>query len=199
MASPVIRAARSAAAAALLAGALACASREPPSADQPAPAPPDLSGRPVMLLPVQPGRLGVPAGLDDELAYWMSARAPSVRWVMPDAIDAAIARSPTLGIRPRALAVSVFQRAEVHNIGDPLFGDLRRLGALVEARYAILPVAAGYVSRPEGGRVEIAAAIIDTLGGRVLWYGIVAGEPGDAGSPAVVASAAQTLARTLFP
>ncbi|HEX6939706.1 MAG TPA: hypothetical protein VF158_09855 [Longimicrobiales bacterium] len=193
------RAVPAAAAALLLAGVLACVHRAPPSADAPAPPPPDLSGLPVMVLPVQPGRTGVPAGLEAELAYWLQARAPDVRWILPDAIDAALARIPTLDIRPRALAVSVFQRAEVRNIGDPLFGDLRRLGALVEARYAILPVAAAYVPRPEGERVEIAAAIIDTLGGRVLWYGIVAGEPGDGGSPAVVASAAQALARALFP
>lgn len=176
----------------------ACSSRQPPSADRPAPPAPDLSGFPVMLLPVQAGR-GVPEGLDDELAFWLTDRGPGVRWVLPEQIDAAIARSPSLGIHPRSLAVSVFQYAEVRNIGDPLFGDLRRLGALVEARYAILPIAAGYVTRAEGVRVEIAAAIIDTMGGRVLWYGVVGGETGDQAGSALVASAAQALARTLFP
>src|SRR5690606_28293579 len=117
----------------------------------------------------------------------------------PEHIAAAVARAPALGIPPRSLAVSVFHHAEVRNIGDPLFGDLRRLGALVEARYAILPVAAGYVTRAEGARVEVAAAIIDTLGGRVLWFGVVAGDVGEQASPALVASAAQALARTLFP
>jgi hypothetical protein len=151
-----------------------------------------------MLLPVQ-GRGGVPDGLDDELAFWLAERGRNVHWVLPDAIDEVVARSPTLGIRPRSLEVSVFHYAEVRNIGDPLFGDLRRLGALVDARYAILPVAAGYVTRAEGVRVEIAAAIIDTLGGRVLWFGVVGGGTGDQADPALAASAAQALARTLFP
>jgi len=177
---------------------LACSGRQPPSADRPAPPAPDLSGRSVMLLPVQSGS-GVPGGLDSELAFWLTERGPDVRWVLPDAIDQALARSPTLGIHPRSLEVSVFHYAEVRNIGDPLFGDLRRLGALVDARYAILPVAAGYVTRAEGVRVEIAAAIIDTMGGRVLWFGVVGGETGDQADPALVASAAQALARTLFP
>src|SRR5690606_41240524 len=80
-------------------------------------------------------------------------------------------------------------------IGDPLFGDLRRLGALVDARYALLPVSAEFVPGPDGtGRVELAAAIIDTLGGRVLWYGVVAGAPGSRSEPAVLASAARRLA-----
>lgn len=199
MAAPVRRKARAAAVGLAIAAAAACMRREPPSAGRPAPAPPDLAGRSVMLLPVQPGSGAVPPGLDAELAFWLTERAPGVTWVLPAAIDRALARSPTLGIRPRALAVSSFMRAEVRRIGDPLFGDLRRLGALVQARYALVPVAGAYIPRPEGGRVEVAAALIDTIGGRVLWFGVVGGEPGDAGSAAVVASAAHALARALFP
>ncbi len=95
--------------------------------------------------------------------------------------------------------MSVFHRAEVRRIGGPLYSDLRGLGALVDARYALIPVAGGYVQRPAGGRVEVAVAIIDTFGGDVLWFGVVGGEAGDAGSRAVVASAARSLARSLFP
>lgn len=199
MAASLRRTARGVALGSLLLLAAACSGRQPPSADRPAPPAPDLSGHSVMLLPVQPGRAGVPDGLDAELAFWLTEHGPGVRWVLPDAIDAALARAPSLGIHPRALAVSVFHQAEVRNIGDPLFGDLRRLGALLEARFAILPVAAGYVTRAEGARVEVAAAIIDTLGGRVLWFGVVAGDVGEQATPALVASAAQALARALFP
>lgn len=198
MASSLTREARRALLGAALLLLSACSSRQPPSADRPARPAPDLFGLPVMLLPVQSGR-DVPEGLDDELAFWLTDRGPGVRWVLPEQIDAAVARAPSLGIHPRSLAVSVFQYAEVRNIGDPLFGDLRRLGAMVEARYAILPVAAGYVTRAEGVRVEIAAAIIDTMGGRVLWYGVVGGDTGDQPAPSLVASAAQALARALFP
>jgi hypothetical protein len=49
------------------------------------------------------------------------------------------------------------------------------------------------------GRVEIAAAIIDTFGGRVLWYGVVAGASGEQGDPQVIATAAEALARTVLP
>jgi hypothetical protein len=49
------------------------------------------------------------------------------------------------------------------------------------------------------GRVEVAVALIDTFGGRVLWYGVMAGEPGAEGSGDVAASAARAVAQTLLP
>ncbi len=138
------------------------------------------------------------AGLDGEIAYWLADRAPRVGWVFPPAIQAALARNPALDVRLHALAVQSFHRAEVRNIGDPLFGDLRSLGALVDARFALVPFAAAWVAGAAGaGRAEVRAALIDTQGGRVLWTGIVAGEPGAEGSPGVAATAAQALARLI--
>jgi hypothetical protein len=157
-----------------------------------------------MLLPAQagPGQPGVEEpvpGLDRELAYWLGERAPRVRWVFPPAIERALARN-ALPIRIRALAVQSFHRAEVQIIGDPLFGDLRSIGALVDARYALVPVAAAYVEEAAvSGRVEISIALIDTIGGRVLWFGVVAGERGPRDSATVVATAAQALARVVVP
>jgi len=154
-----------------------------------------------MVLPAQaapgaaaPGAEPVP-GLDAEIGFWLAELGSRTRWVLPPEIDRALERSPSLRIRPRALAVGSFHVAEVRNIGDPLFGDLRALNALLNARYALVPVSAEYAPDPAGpGRVEIRAALIDTLGGAVLWYGAVAGERGPAADPAVVASAARALA-----
>jgi len=177
---------------------LACTPRAaPPSADQPPPPVPDLTGQSVMVLPVQTGNLvrRGDSALDSEIAFWLEERGGGIRWTFAPALAEVLRRSPGLDIQLDALAVASFRRAEVRNIGDPLFGDLRRLGALVDARYALLPVSAEFVPGPDGtGRVELAAAIIDTLGGRVLWYGVVAGEPGSRSEPAVLASAARRLA-----
>jgi hypothetical protein len=80
-------------------------------------------------------------------------------------------------------------------IGDPLYGELRRVAALMDARVALLPIGALWVEEQAGtGRVHLAAALIDTFGGDVVWYGVVAGHPGARGDPAVLASAAQALA-----
>ncbi len=175
-----------------------------PTPEDPTPRAPDLTGRPVMVFPAQslPGSLtgtaeeAVP-GLDAEIAFWLNERAPRVGWKFPPELERALARSPSLNIELRALAVSAFYRGEVKNIGDPLFGDLRTLGALVDARFALVPVGAGEFAVEGGHRVELRVALIDTLGGAVLWYGALAGNVGPAGDRSLVASAAQALAAAL--
>ncbi len=124
-----------------------CAHRAPPAAGN-ATRPPDMTGATVMMLPAQPGpgalaKEPVP-GLDREIAFALGERLPGVKWVFPPAMERALARSPGLEIDLHALAVSAFRRAQVKNIGDPLFGDLHSLGVLLGARFALLPVAAWY-------------------------------------------------------
>ncbi len=153
-----------------------------------------------MVLPVQTGRAPAAPGLDAELEFWLSDHAPGVKWVFPPALERSLARSSMLEVPIRALAVSSFHYAQVERIGDPLYGDLRRAGAIAGARYALLPIMGSYVpGQSESGRVELAVALIDTMGGGVLWYGVVAGERGEPDDPAIVASAARALALTLFP
>jgi hypothetical protein len=154
-------------------------------------------------MPAQAGPGGPPVGepvpgLDREIAYWLGERAPRVKWKFPPEIERALARSPSIEVDIHALSVAVFHRAQVQIIGDPLFGDLRRVGALVDARYALVPVAAAFVPNAAGqGRVELSVALIDTVGGRVLWFGVMAGQPGPPGSPATAASAAGALANLI--
>lgn len=166
-----------------------------------------MAGQRVMVLPAQPAPGQVPeaaapgeapeavVGLDAGIAAALTRTAPGVEWVHASQVERVAARNPALEIRPRQLAVGSFHRARVNNIGDPLFGQLRTLAALVDARWALVPVAAGYAEAGAAQvRVEIAAALIDTSGGAVVWYGMVAGEPGARG-PAAAASAAEALAR----
>lgn len=190
----------------LLAGC-ASVSQAPPTADSPKPAPPSLAGRSVLVLPAQPAP-GVPRnartgevvpGFDAELAYWLEDQGPRVDWTFPPEIRAALERNAMLGIDVDALAVGSFHVAQVKNIGDPLLGDLRRLAALLDARWALVPVAVGYVPRAEGGRAEAAIALIDTYGGRVLWYAVMGGEPAAEGSSDAAASVARSIAHTLLP
>jgi hypothetical protein len=206
-----VRALRVGALALLLAG---CARPAPPSADARQRPFPDIGGRAVMLLPVQAAvpTIGLPAGatqavalgadargvLEAELAYWLPARTPRARWVLPDAIERAVRQSPSLDVRVRDLAVRDFQRARLEMIGDPLYGELRRVGALLDARVALLPIGALWVQEPDGtGRVHLALALIDTFGGDVVWYGVVAGVPGARGDATVIASVAQALAELI--
>ena len=179
----------------------------PPAANESAP-PPVLTGASVLVLPVHAGPVPTPDAtsvqfradgvddLDSEIAYWLPETAPRVRWVLPATIDRALARSPGLNIEIRNLAVQSFRRMQVRRIGDPLFGDLRRLGAVLDTRLALIPVAAEFrPSADNRGRIDIAAALIDTERGTVLWFGVVSGDEGTAGDAAVTTSAAQAFAR----
>jgi hypothetical protein len=193
---------------AVVLGALACAPRaQPPTAEDAKPRAPDLTGRSVMVLPAQPAPAArrdritgeVIAGFDAELAYWLAERAPRVHWSFAPELRRALERNAMLNIDVDALAVGSFHRAQVRNIGDPLLGDLRRLGAVIDARLALVPVAINYIERADGGRGEAALALIDTYGGRVLWYGVLAGEPGAAGETETAASLARAVAHALVP
>jgi len=176
----------------------------PEPTTRPAPA---LVGYKVMVLPTQRGPVPVAdpqkqhfpltaEKLDAELAYWLPQLARSVNWVLPATIQRAIERSPTLGVDMRNLAVTSFHRAQVRRIGDPLFGDLRRLAAVLDTRIAVVPVAAELIgSTRADARVQIATAVIDTFDGTVLWYGVLEGDADAKGDDAAIASAAQAFAR----
>lgn len=181
-----------------------------PGPDTPGGPPPDLSSLTVMILPAQAPPRGstvraglsepVP-GLDSEIGFFLTQQAPRVRWITSDAVRKAAANARSIGVHPDALSVSQFASAKITRIGDPLWGDLRLLGTVVDARYALLPFAAGFAPDSTGttGRVEIGVAIIDTGNGNVLWTGYVAGERGMQDAPAVVASAARALAKKISP
>jgi len=179
----------------MLLGAVACARHPaPPGPGTSLGAPPDLRGMRVMLLPVQRG--GVAGGDPDaELAFALETRGPQVQWVLPAALDSALERSPSLQTRTHGLPVGMFEAAEVERVGDPLYGDLRRLGAVANSDIAVRASA----ETVEGGSaVQFWAALVDIRTGRVFWFGVVRGEVGAAGDPGVLASAADKLARTVL-
>lgn len=168
---------------------------------------PVLVGYKVMVLPTQRGpvpvadpqkqHFPVDAGkLDAEISYWLPQLARTVNWVLPATIQRAIDRSPTLGVDMHSLTVTSFQRAQVKRIGDPLFGELRRLAAVLDTRIAVVPVAAELIGPTRAdARVQVATAVIDTFDGTVLWFGVLEGDADAKGDDVVLASAAQAFAR----
>ncbi|HEX6589686.1 MAG TPA: hypothetical protein VF039_11720 [Longimicrobiales bacterium] len=181
----------------------ACAGDPPPSPDLPQPAVPNLAGLDVMVLPAQPAPGGVPAGFDEALSALLETEYDNVDWRLPGELVRAAARSPILDVDPRALSVSILRNPEETHIRDPLLGDLRRLGGLVDARYAVVVYRVGYVvpahSTIGQGRIEAAVAILDTVGGRILWRGLAAGERGPVGDEVALATAVQNVARLIGP
>jgi len=161
---------------------------------------PDLSGRMVLLFPAQSVRDGLGL-IDPEIRFAVEEGGGWVRWVLPEELRRAMARSPAVRVIPDRLSSGVFLRAEVRRVGDPLFGELRRSAALVGAETVLIPVEVLYREGEPGtdGRVEIAAALVDVRSGRVHWFGRVQGLPGDRRDPGVLASAAGELVRRISP
>jgi hypothetical protein len=174
-----------------------------PATNTPAPV---LAGQTVMVFPVQRGSVPIADAaqqhyaldtdkLNAELAYWLPQLAGNAKWILPAAIQRAITRSPTLGVDMNNLAVTAFQRAQVKRIGDPLFGDLRKLAAVLDAPIAVIPVAAEFIGATEAdSRAQIATAVINAMDGTVVWFGVIEGDT-EARGDASIASAAQTFAR----
>ena len=198
MSFPMIRARASASAFLLSLFAAACGGRAPvpePGAAQGTP--PDLRGSTVMVLPFQESAT-VAGDLDAELAFALRDRGPGVTWILPPRLQEVLNRSPGLGARIHGLPVGAFTTAEVERVGDPLYGDLRRLAALVDAEVTLLPVRAWLHPGEGGARVRVSAALIHVRTGRVLWFGVEEGDPREPGDPSAPASAADALARTLL-
>jgi len=159
--------------------------------------PPDLRGSIVMVLPFQ-SAMGVAGDVDAELAFALRDRAPGVDWVLPPRLQRALDRSPGLNVRIHGLQVGVFSAAEVQRVGDPLYGDLLRLGALVDAQTALLPVRAWVVPGEGGIRVRVSAALVHVRTGRVPWFGLVEGAPAETDDPGALASAVDALIQKLI-
>lgn len=158
---------------------------------------PDLQSLTVMVLPVQL-KSGVPQELpvDLEVAHALRTRGEGVRWVFPPEIDAILQRSPGVPAQARGLPVRSFLQAEVNRIGEPLFGHIIRLAGLTGADVALIPVE---LKRGESGTLVLSAALIGTRTGRVVWFGVVEGRPGDVSDPATLASTADVLSKVILP
>jgi hypothetical protein len=176
-----------------------CAHRKaaPPGPGTSRGTPPDLRGVRVMVFPVQSVQ-GVQGDADAEVAFGLRARSAAVDWVLPDRLRESLAGAPSLDTRIQGLPVGAFGAGEVRRVGDPLYGQLRRLGALVDAAVAFIPLSASVLQDPDGGAVVVAATLIDVRTGYVLWFGVVKGDSGDPGEPRALASAVDALARTLL-
>lgn len=193
---------------ALLAGTLAsCGGTPPPSAGQARGFVPSLVGQRVIVFPVQRD-LGIGGDATAEMVFALQSTGAGPEWLLPADLRSTMARSGSLDAPLDNLPVDVFLQAQVDRIGDPIFGVMRRIGAVTSAEVALLPVAVrpGPLPVDSTGAVidgpvaaEYVAALLEVRTGRVIWFGAEGGNPGAVGSPGRLASAAEALARRLVP
>lgn len=174
---------------------------QPPEPGQAYGTPPDLRGRRVVLLPVQQV-IGVAGDPDAELRFTLSDVGREVEWIFEEEVEEVLVRSPAIDARTRGLPVGVFLQAQVQRIGDPLYGELRRIAALVDAEAILLPVRVSFEENEaaEGStpRVRFTTALIEPRSGRVVWFGIEEGGDFPQGDPRGLASAVESLAGSLL-
>jgi hypothetical protein len=152
-----------------------------------------------MVYPIQIWQ-GVPGAVDPEIAFAFRDQGREVDWVFPEELRATLKRARAIRSTVDRLAVSVFLGAEVDRVGDPLYGQIRRLAELANADVAFIPVAVRRGAEGVGGVsvVEIVSTLMDVRTGRVIWFGVVAGQPGAVADFGSVVSAVERLAETLF-
>lgn len=188
------RLALTAVAAALTFGVAACGGKAEPNEPEPPPPPVDLSGIPVMLIPARPGE---PASVDRDLAARLKERAPGTDWILPARIDSTIRANPATRFNLAAPRRVVEVARGGRRVLDPLYGDLRILGAILNAPVALVPVGTRARTDALGTTVELTAVLVDIRGGRVAWMYTATGGPSET-TDAAVAEAVSLLAATLI-
>jgi hypothetical protein len=146
-----------------------------------------------------PARAPAPEPLDAELAFWLTDRSPTTEWLLPEELQRAVDRAPAWRVRLENLQrpIVTVGRGD-RRVGDPLYGVLRQLGAVVDATYAVVPISAVETPDSAGTALRLPVAVVDIRGGRVLWLHTVVGN-GNSDPRGAVASVAEAVARTLFP
>ncbi len=187
--------------------------------DEPVPTPGFgvLSGQTVLVLPVQyvqrvpGGWLGGAANAQDaarsadtEITFALQEVSGRATWVTPDQQMDELSRRPMVEVFPYLLSADEArqQGGSLRHVRDPLYGEIRVLAALFDARYAVFPMEFFYEQDREGGggHLAIRTFVLDARAGTVIWYGIVRGDgaqpPASAGA---LASVAQTFAVQVSP
>ena len=176
----------------------ACAGgRTPEPLSGPLPAP-GLSGRKVVVFPVQ--NVSVPGDADRELTFALDRRRGTDQWVLPGELRRSLARSPQLEVALDALPVGLFLQAEVRRVGDPLYGMIRRAASLSGAELALLPVGVAFRPGPADGspgRLELLAAVVSVTSGQVVWLDRVEGAAETSDDPGGMARVMDALATRL--
>jgi hypothetical protein len=139
---------------------------------------------------------------DAELAFVLNDLGGDVDWILEQEIVEVLDRSPAIRARTRGLPVGLFLQAEVDRVGDPLYGQLRRMASLVDAEAILLPVQASFEANQSversNPRVRLTLTMIEPRTGRVIWFAIDEGGDFSRQDPRGLASAVENVARTLL-
>ena len=109
-----------------------------------------------------------------------------------------------MDVDPYALSAGEARQkgANLRDVKDPLYGEIRLLAALFDTRYVLWPLEIYYDEDEKSGegRLAFRTFVLDARKGQVLWYGVIAGDAEDEpASPAALASLGQRFAYFVSP
>lgn len=166
--------------------------------------------------------------IDAELAFAFGETRGGDYWVSPPDVVAQASRNPLIGVNPERLAYQglLSKPMPEEQLYEPLHSQLRRIAALFDARFIIVPLRLGFepliptdeVTRAaEGdgassdddkqpiedgeraGQAVLLVAMIDIRRSAVMWHGNIKGEPASVHSPALLATLASRVAYLTSP
>lgn len=145
--------------------------------------------------------------MNAELDFAIQEDEEVTGWTSPGELVRQAGRNPLLGVDPGHLSFRGLEDEDVERLPDALHGQLRSLGALVDARMAVLPLQLWYEAGDDDdgeggdeaatGRARLRFAVVDVRGGRILWTGEVQGARAAVDSPAALATLATRFVRAL--
>jgi hypothetical protein len=109
--------------------------------------------------------------LDEELADQFRKRGVRSNWVFASQIIESAMRSGGLVIDPRELGAQGIRKIKAGDspLPEPLGSDIRKLVALTNARYALLPIEVHLDNRNGMRKGTVRMLLIDTRTARVVW------------------------------
>jgi hypothetical protein len=154
-----------------------------------------IAGQSVALLPasmvvVEPT---VPAGTviqpRPELLKWVDSlvaesfamRAPEAHWIVPADLRRIYRRGGGLVPNPDQMGQSLMRTWGIVVVPDPLRSNLRRLVSMTDGRYVFIPASLVFAVDSAGSlAADLAAVLVDTRTGRVVWRSVAKGRDGTA-------------------
>ena len=141
---------------------------------------------------------------DMEITFALNEVGGRATWVTPEMQLEELSRRPMIDVVPYLLSADEARQkgGSLRHVRDPLYGEIRMLAALFDARYAVFPMEFLYEQDEEegGGHLAIRTFVLDARAGTVLWYGLVRGDGSQPpASPGALALAAQAFAVQVSP
>jgi hypothetical protein len=138
--------------------------------------------------------------LDDSIGSIISARGVGKAWKYASDVARIAKRNPDYVSDPYSMGVQAM-RAVLYKIGDPLpdpfVSNLRRLIALGDTRYALVPIEVWFARRGPEQIVAIKLAVADGQGGTIVWLGEVGTDPATTMPPDLINTLATRIANLI--